>query len=146
MALDIDIATSLKDLIAGHSFSQDFDCEFLYDQYVANERLDSTLVRISVEGGTRYRQHRNAWCRDAVVTVVFITPQQVNTNAAHDANAEITAHLDLWDEIVDFIQDQVPNGIKATDIRDFDGFRFDKDKLHSDRQFRAGVAITYRLI
>lgn len=146
MARDVDIATALNDLISGHSFSRDFACEFLFDQYVANERVDSITVRLSVERDKRYRQHRTAWCRNAVLSAVIIAPQQVNRNAVHDANSEIVSLLDLWDEILDFIQDQKPNGNSAIAIDSFDDTRFDKDKLHSDRQFRAGVAITYLLI
>lgn len=147
MARDVDIAQELASLIDGNSFSQSFACNFMFDQFFNHERVDGVEVRVSVESERRYREGRGTnWCRNAVVSVIMIAPQQVNSNRIVDATSEIESLLDLWDEIVDFIQVQLPQGRPAVDLRSFDNVRFDKEMLHSDNIFRAGVAITYKLI
>ena len=147
MARDVDIAQELASLIDGNSFSRSFACNFMFDQFFNHERVDDVEVRVSVESEIRYREGRGSnWCRSAVVSVILIAPQQVNSNRMVNANSEIESLLDLWDEIVDFIQIQLPQGRPAVDLRSFDNVRFDREMLHSDNIFRAGVAITYKLI
>lgn len=147
MARDVDIAQELASLIDGNSFSRSFACNFMFDQFFNHERVNDVEVRVSVESEIRYREGRGTnWCRNAVVSVIMIAPQQVNSNRMVNANSEIESLLDLWDEIVDFIQIQLPQGRPAVDLRSFDNVRFDKEMLHSDNIFRAGVAITYKLI
>ena len=147
MAKDVDIAQELASLIDGNSFSESFECNFMFDQFFNHERVDGIEVRVSVESERRYRQGRGSnWCRDAEVSVIIVAPQQVNSNRVVDANADIESLLDLWDEITDFIESQSPQGRPAVELRFFDNMRFDREKLHSDNIFRAGVAITYKLI
>lgn len=146
MARDVDIAKALATDIAGQTFSKPFNCEFKYDLFVNSENVDDTQVRVALGGDNRQRQSRSAWHRDAAISVAVIAPQQSNNTLDVDAEAEITALLDFWDEILDFIETSKPAGRQAITISSFDGERFDIEKLHNDRQFRAGVSITYQLI
>lgn len=146
MARDVTIAKELADIINGSSLSLDFDCEFKYDQYIENERVDSIKVRVSVESDDRERKARSQWHRSCALSVVMTAPQQVNNTINEDADAGITSLLDLWDEILDLIEASLPSGHPATTISSYDGVRFDKEKLHDDRQFRAGAIVTYLII
>ena len=110
------------------------------------KELDSTEILVSVESSQRERIGRNHWKRSAAITVLLLTPQQANTTAAVDAEAEISELLNFWDSIVDFIQEAKPSGLEASSIQSFGGRRFDEEALHSDRQFRAGVFVLYDLI
>jgi hypothetical protein len=146
MARDVDIAQELAELIDSNSFSRSFKCSFMFDQFFNHERVNDVEVRVSVESDLRYREGRNKWCRNAEVSAIIIAPQQINSTRVVDANSDIESLLDLWDEILDFIQLQNPRGSLAVSLRSFDSVRFDREKLHSDNIFRAGVAITYKLI
>lgn len=145
MPADVEIAKELATLIEAGPFSEEFSCNFFYDQYVEIERIKGIEVRVSVESDNRYRSARSSsfWHRDAVVSVIFLAKQRVNS---YDAENEISSLLDLWDEMVDFIQVQTPQGRPALDVRAFDGVRFDKQELHTASILRAGVAISYKLI
>ena len=59
MARDVTIGQELADISNGSSLSLDFDCEFKYDQYIENERVDSIKVRVSVESDDRERKARS---------------------------------------------------------------------------------------
>lgn len=146
MARDVDIAQELANLIDGNSFSRSFKCNFMFDQFFEHDRVRDVEVRVSVESDIRYREGRANWCRNSEISVIIIAPQKVNSTRTVDANSDIESLLDLWDEIVDFIQIQMPQGRPAVSLRSFDNVRFDREMMHSDNIFRAGVAITYKLI
>jgi hypothetical protein len=146
VARDVDIAEELARLINSNSFSRSFKCNFMFDQFFGHDSVRDVEVRVSVESDLRYREGRSNWCRNAEVSVIIIAPQKVNSTRTDDANSSIESLLDLWDEIVDFIQIQSPQGCLAVSLRSFDNVRFDKEIMHSENIFRAGVAITYKLI
>ena len=146
MSSDVSIANNLAAAIGGQSFSKSFAVDFTFDQYIENDKVDSILLRVGIESEQRQRQSRGSWVRDCQLSVVMTAPQQVNTTTAVNAESEITNLLTFWDEVVDFIQGYEPLGHMASTIDSFGNTRFDREKLHEDRQFRAGVAITYKQI
>lgn len=145
MANDVDLAQALATAINDATFSQAISSEFRFDQYLENEDVDSITVRVSVESDSRTREGRGVWHRQSLLSVVMIAPQQVNSSATVDAVSQIENLLDLWDEVLDYIQTYSPNGRSASSIESFDGSRYDKDKLQNDRQFRSGCLVEYRL-
>lgn len=146
MARDVDIANALLTAIQGQTFSKTFSSDFTFDQYIENDNANSIQLRVGIESDERIREGRSEWFRSVTLSVVLTCPQQVNTTVAVNADSEITSLLDFWDEIVDFIEDYSPLGLSASSIQNFGGTRFDRDKLHEDRMFRAGVAVTYKVV
>ena len=146
MARDVDIANALVTAIQGQTFSKTFSVDLTFDQYIENDKSNSIELRVGIESDERTRQGRSDWVRDITLSIVMTAPQQVNTTTAVNAKSQITSLLDFWDEIVDFIEDYSPLSLSASSIQNFGGTRFDRDKLHEDRMFRAGVAVTYKLV
>ena len=146
MSSDVSIASNLAAAIGGQSFSKSFAVDFTFDQYIENDKVDSILLRVGIESEQRQRQGRGSWVKDCQLSLVMIAPQQINTTTAVNAESEITNLLTFWDEVVDFVQDYKPLGHMASTIDSFGRTRFDREKLHEDRMFRAGVAVTYKII
>lgn len=143
---DVQIASSLVDLLNTTPFSKEVHSRFTYDRYMESEYVDKPEILVSVESYKRVRLGRNQWQRSTALAVFLLTPQQVNQTAVVDAESEISDLLGFWDEVLNFIQDAKPAGREASSIEAFGGRRFDEEALHEDRQFRAGVFVFYNLI
>ena len=146
MPIDVDIAKALATDLNDQDLSFPFVSEFNYDPFIDADRVDEILIRTTVDRDERNRESRVHWIRSAWISVYIVAPQQINTTASVDADTDITALLDFWDEVVDYIQNSTPAGNIPVSIDSVAGLRFDREVLHNDRQFRAGVTVSYKVI
>lgn len=144
MALDVDLGEALHSLIAAAATgfaTPPTTTAFAYDDYVESERVDNLTIRMNLGGDMRELTARDRWHRSADIQVVVLAPL-----GANDPKPSFVALFDFVDELLDFIETAKPSGKRAVGIDPMQEGRYDKEKLHDDRQFRAAFMIRYKLI
>lgn len=141
MALDVDMAKELVQLIDAETFSLPKVTVFTFDRLHENTTVSELTVRITIETIIRERGSRGQpWKHTPILQVVVLAPQRISDEAS------LIAKLDFLDEVLDFVELAKPLGKIAAAFDPLQDERFDFDKFQNDGQFRSGVLVQYSLI